>query len=154
STGQTWKYTTATPTANWYATNFSDAAWSSGSGGFGTAGTPGAVVRTTWNTADIWLRRTFNPGTLTAQQVSNLVFNVHHDEDVEVYLNGTLVFSASGYTSSYLHYPLSDVARAALKLNANNTLAVHCHQTGGGQYVDVGLDIKTVLSAAPPPPAL
>lgn len=154
STGQTWKYTTATPTANWYATNFSDAAWSSGSGGFGTAGTPGAVVRTTWNTADIWLRRTFNPGTLTAQQVSNLVFNVHHDEDVEVYLNGVLAFSASGYISSYLHFPFNDAARATLKLNATNTLAVHCHQTTGGQYVDVGMDVKTVLANSPQPAPL
>src|SRR6267378_821394 len=87
-----------TPSASWYATNFNDAAWSSGLGGFGTAGTPGAVVRTTWNTADIWLRRTFNPGALTAQQISNLVFRVHHDEDAEIYLNGVLAFSASGYT--------------------------------------------------------
>lgn len=152
--GQTWKYTTATPAANWYATNFTDSAWSSGPGGFGIAGTPGAVLRTTWNTADIWLRRTFNPGTLTAQQVSNLVVNVHHDEDVEIYLNGVPAYSAGGYTSAYLHFPLNAAALAALKLNANNTLAVHCHQTSGGQYIDAGLDIKTVLAAAPLPPAL
>ena len=154
ATGQTWKYTTANPAANWYATNFTDTAWSSGPGGFGTAGTPGAVLRTTWNTADIWLRRTFNPGALTAQQVSNLVVNVHHDEDVEVYLNGVLAYSAGGYTSAYLHFPLKPAALAALQLNANNTLAVHCHQTAGGQYLDAGLDIKTVLAAAPLPPAL
>jgi len=153
TTGQTWKYTTTAPASNWTATNFSDAAWSSGPGGFGTAGTPGAVVRTTWNTADIWLRRTFNPGTLTAQQVSNLVVNVHHDEDVEIYINGTLAYSAGGYISTYSHFGITDAGRAALKLNANNTLAVHCHQTGGGQYVDVGFDVKTVLLAAPAPPA-
>ena len=154
TTGQTWKYTTAAPASNWVATNFNDSAWGSGLGGFGTVGTPGSVVRTTWNTADIWLRRTFNPGALTAQQISNLVFNVIHDEDVEIYLNGVQVFSAAGYTGAYLHYPFSDTARAALWLNAGNTLAVHCHQTVGGQYVDVGMDLKSILLAAPLPPPL
>ena len=154
TSGQTWKYTTNSPAANWYATNFTDTAWSSGSGGFGTAGTPGAVVRTAWTTTNIWLRRTFNPGALTPTQLNNLVVNVHHDEDVEVYLNGVLAFSASGYISTYLHFPITDAARAVLKTNANNTLAVHCHQTGGGQYVDCGLDVRTVLANSPQPPAL
>ena len=154
TSGQMWRYTTATPAANWYDPGFSDSTWNNGAGGFGTAGTPGAVVRTTWNTADIWLRRSFNPGTLTAQQINNLVFKLHHDEDVEIYLNGVLAFSSAGFTSAYLHFPLTSAALEALKLNANNTLAVHCHQTTGGQYIDVGLDLKTILAAAPLPPAL
>ncbi len=149
TSGQTWKYTTSTPATNWTATSFNDTAWRSGQGGFGTDGTPGAVVRTLWNTPDIWLRRTFNPGALTAQQVSNLVFNLHHDEDVQVYINGVLAYSAGGYTSAYLRFPLNAAGRTALKPDAVNTLAVHCHQTAGGQYVDVGLDVKTVLVAAP-----
>ncbi|HTL73916.1 MAG TPA: PA14 domain-containing protein, partial [bacterium] len=154
NSGQVWKYTTIAPAASWFTTNYSDAAWTSGSGGFGTASTPGAVVRTTWNTPDIWLRRTFNPGALTAQQVSNLVFNLHHDEDVEIYINGVLAYSAGGYVSAYQRFPMTDAGRAAVIPNANNTLAVHCHQTTGGQYIDVGLDVKTVLAAAPPLPPL
>ncbi len=133
TSGQNWKYTTSTPATNWTATNFNDTAWSSGQGGFGTDGTPGAVVRTIWNTPDIWLRRTFNPGALTMQQVSNLVFNLHHDEDVQVYINGVLAYSAGGYTSAYLRFPINAAGRAALKPNAVNILAVHCHQTAGGQ---------------------
>ena len=66
-----------------------------------TAGTPGAVIGTTWNTADIWLRRTFNPGSLTASQISNLVFRPHHDEGAELYINGVLAASVTGYTSGY-----------------------------------------------------
>lgn len=150
--GQTWQYTTAAPAANWTTPGFNDSSWSSGPGGFGTAGTPGAVVRTTWNTADIWLRRTFNPGALTAEQVSNLVFDVYHDEDVEIYLNGVLAYSAAGYTTTYLHLPINAAALAALATNAVNTLAVHCHQTSGGQNIDAGLDLKSVVSPAPPLP--
>jgi hypothetical protein len=154
--GQLWKYTTAVPATNWYAPEYVDAGWSSGLGGFGTSNTPGTVVRTTWNTSDIWLRRTFNPGSLTAEQIGNLLWNIHHDEDVEVYLNGTPVFAAGGFTSAYSHFAFSDAAKAALIVGANNTLAVHCHQTTGGQYVDVGIDVENILvppPSPPPPPA-
>jgi hypothetical protein len=153
NSGQVWSYTTSTPPTNWYAPDFSAVGWSSGPGGFGTTNTPGAIVRTLWNTGDIWLRRNFNPGSLTTQQISNLLWNIHHDEDVEVYLNGVLAFSAAGYTSGYGHFALSDVAKAALLPNANNTLAVHCHQTSGGQYIDVGIDSEIVVVPPPQPPA-
>ena len=74
TTAQSWKYTTSTPASNWYTTSFSDTSWSTGNAGFGTSGTPGAVVRTTWNTADIWIRKQFNPGTFTATDLNNMVF--------------------------------------------------------------------------------
>jgi hypothetical protein len=67
---------------------------------------------------------------------------IHHDEDAEVYLNGTLIAKLSGYTTSYIQVPLNAEARAALKPGLNH-LAVHCHQSRGGQYIDVGfVDVK------------
>lgn len=153
--GQSWRYTTIMPASSWYTTNYSDGSWAVGLGGFGTAGTPGAVVRTVWNTSDIWLRRTFDPGPLTAEQLGRLAFSIHHDEDVEVYLNGVPVYAANGFVGSYTRVPFTEAGRRALLPGRENTLAVHCHQTVGGQYVDVGIDEQEVLVKPPSPaPAL
>ena len=137
--GQTWRFTTTTPPATWNTTGFNDSAWTTGSGGFGTAGTPGAVNRTTWSTADIWLRRTFNPGSLTAAQRSNLVLRLHHDEAAEIFINGVLAAQVTGFTTSYGFTPITAAGQNAVVANGNNVLAVHCHQTTGGQYIDAGI---------------
>jgi hypothetical protein len=63
---------------------------------------------------------------------------IHHDEDAEVYVNGKLVLKLQGYTTGYTVIPLSRDASLAFK-PGRNLLAVHCHQTKGGQYIDVGL---------------
>ncbi|HEY9508821.1 MAG TPA: PA14 domain-containing protein, partial [Verrucomicrobiae bacterium] len=147
--GQSWKYTFATPSVSWFTSGFNDSQWANGIGGFGSAGTAGIIVRTTWNTSDIWLRRTFNPGALTQEQITNLVFSLYHDEDCELYINGVLAASASSFVPSYGHIVINPAALSALVPNAVNHLAVHCHQTGGGQGIDVGIDLKTMT--APPP---
>ena len=56
-----------------------------------------------------------------------------------LYLNGQLVAHFSGYTSGYLRVPLDARARAALRVG-RNIVAIHVHQTDGGQYLDLGLD--------------
>ena len=131
-----WRYTTSAPAAEWTGPGFDDAAWASGPGGFGARNPPGAVIRTPWTASDIWLRRTFDlpPGlTLVNPQIY-----LHHDENAEIYLNGTLVLTVTGYTQDYeLNAPAVDL-RTLLK-PGTNTLAVHCHQTTGGQYIDVGI---------------
>ncbi|HEY6915861.1 MAG TPA: sugar-binding domain-containing protein [Paludibacter sp.] len=142
--GKTWKYTTTQPAAEWYTSTFSDAGWQTGNGGFGTAGTPGGTIRTTWNTTDIWMRQTFTMGNVTASQMDSLVLKIHHDEDCEVYLNGILASTLTGYTSSYMVYPISDLAKGALIPNGVNTISVHCHQTAGGQYIDAGIALSSM----------
>ncbi|MBK7595047.1 MAG: glycoside hydrolase family 2 [Gemmatimonadetes bacterium] len=134
--GQPWRYTTTAPAADWFAVRFNDAAWQAGIGGFGKAGTPGAVIRTPWTTNDLWLRRSF---TLTSAALVAPHWYVHHDEDAVVYLNGKLVATFSGYSSGYQRVPLDATARGALKAG-RNVLAVHVRQTRGGQYIDLGLD--------------
>lgn len=138
TTPQTWRFTLDKPPDNWFAPDFDDSAWSQGPGGFGTPGTPGAVVGTVWKTPDIWLRRTFVAPPMTA----TLAFlKIHHDEDAEVYLNGKRIAALTGYTTDYV---LADVTRelsAALRPGPN-TLAVHCHQQVGGQFIDLGISAQ------------
>ena len=55
-----------------------------------------------------------------------------------MFLNGTLIAEFRGYVGSYDYSALDDRARKGLK-PGRNTLAVTCKQTGGGQYIDVGL---------------
>ncbi|HEX7446015.1 MAG TPA: hypothetical protein VF306_00640, partial [Pirellulales bacterium] len=135
-----WRYTTNEPGAGWEKRDFDDSAWKQAPAGFGTNDTPGTTVRTEWNTPDIWLRRTFNlpAGAAGEPLPSDPNLMVHHDEDAEIYINGVLAAKLSGYTTAYGPVAMRDEARAALREGAN-VLAVHCHQTGGGQYIDVGL---------------
>jgi hypothetical protein len=95
-------------------------------------------VRTEWRSADIWIRREFN----VEANVANPVLLMHHDEDAEVYINGVLATKATGYVTAYEEFDVSPEAKSALK-PGKNVIAVHCHQTTGGQYIDVGIvDMK------------
>jgi hypothetical protein len=134
--GVVWRYTTSTPGDGWMKPNFNDRSWKQGPGGFGTDGTPGAIVRTRWDTPEIYARRE-----ITVPQgadVGSLQLYVHHDEDAKIYLNGILAAQTSGFTGDYGVIEMSPAARSALK-PGTNFLAVHCRQTTGGQYIDVGL---------------
>ncbi|HEX5269413.1 MAG TPA: DUF4965 domain-containing protein [Gemmataceae bacterium] len=130
-----WRYTTTKPAADWQKPGFDDSAWKSGKSGFGTAGTPGAVIGTTWDTDDVWLRREID---LPDRKYGELQLWLHHDEDAEVYINGVLALKVPGYVTAYERLPMAKAAREALK-PGKNTIAVHCHQTKGGQYIDVGI---------------
>jgi hypothetical protein len=132
---QLWRYTFARPAEGWFKPDFDDSSWKSGPGGFGTVGTPGAVVRTVWSNDGIWLRREIR---LPEGPYTQLHLQIHHDEDAEVYLNGVLAARLPGYGTAYKEVPISEEARKTLRPGAN-TLAVSCRQTGGGQYIDVGL---------------
>ena len=130
-----WSYTTTRPNEDWMRPDFADSNWARGQSGFGTEGTPGAIVGTVWQTDDIWLRREIN---LPPRKYGELQAWLHHDEDVEVYINGVLAIKAGGFISGYDVFSLTPEGRAALK-PGGNLIAIHCHQTTGGQYVDFGL---------------
>lgn len=129
----TWRHTTEPPADGWHAADFDDSRWPQGPGGFGTPGTPGAVIGTPWNSPDIWLRRTFELAELLP---SRAALRLHHDEDAQVFLNGKPVLTLGGYTTEY---EIAEIDAAALHAG-RNVIAIHCRQTMGGQYIDAGLD--------------
>ena len=131
---QDWQYTFDKPADDWFKPSFNASAWKTGPGGFGTEGTPGATVRTEWKTADIWLRREVE---LPEAKLQNLLLMLHHDEDAEVYINGILAAKAPEFTQDYEEASIATAARASIK-PGKNVIAVHCKQTGGGQYIDLG----------------
>jgi hypothetical protein len=141
------------PGDDWYKPGFDDSAWKQGPAGFGTEGTPGAVVRTRWSGNNIWLRREFTLG--RKPNAPGLL--AHCDEDGTVYLNGLPAAELPGWTTKYEQFEIEPAAREALR-PGKNLLAVHCQQTTGGQYIDVGLldavPASAVTSTPQPPKGL
>ena len=142
---QKWRYATEAPAGEqWLKPEFNDSSWSEGNGGFGTEGTPGAVVHTHWAANDIWIRRHF---TLAPGNYSHVQLLMHHDDDAEVYLNGVLADKEASYVAEYQQFPIDGAARQTLKAG-DNVIAIHCHQRTGGQFIDAGLvEVEVVKSA-------
>ena len=130
-----WRSTTAMPEKGWELSEFNDDTWKLGKGGFGTKGTPGAFIGTEWNTKDIWIRQSFE---LKEVPKGDLYLRMHHDEDAEVFINGVLAGKVASHVSNYYEVPMTAAAMKAF-VKGKNTIAVHCKQTLGGQYIDVGI---------------
>ena len=54
-------------------------------------------------------------------------------------MNGVIVLEVTGYTQDYELNSTPGVDLKALLKPGTNTIAVHCKQTTGGQYIDVGI---------------
>lgn len=122
------KYTESQPGENWFQPGFDERSWKTGKAPFGDndtrAGTP-------WRSKDIWMRRTFD---LASNNFSKLYLKLQHDDNVQVYLNGTKVYDVAGYTGKYIYIPIENILK-----KGRNILAIHVVNTGGGQWLDAGL---------------
>ena len=127
-----YRFTTNAPAANWLAENFEDRSWPSSLAPFGNA-LPG--VRTPWTTGDIWLRRKFD---FAGEAIKTAALVVFYDEDTEVYVNGRQIWKRGGFSTAYEAFDVTAALQKALK-QGSNTLAVHTHQTAGGQFIDLAL---------------
>lgn len=127
-----WRYSLEAPDDGWQKPDFDDKGWKDGFGGFGSRGTPGARIGTEWTGREIWLRKSFELTTIPTKPA----LLVHHDDEAEVYINGQLVKSFVRWTSEYIVVPLDEKGTAVLR-KGKNSLAAHCHQDAGGQFIDV-----------------
>ncbi len=141
----TWKFTLRKPAEGWQEAEFDDGTWKEGSGGFGTRETPGTRVGTIWSTNNIWLRKTFDLNAVPKK----VALLIHHDEDAEIFLNGTNVATLEGYSNQYQVVPIADNQRTVLR-PGKNVLAVHCAQSKGGQFIDVHVIDADRVTKLPP----
>ena len=129
--GVAWRYTFEEPAGAWAGAAFDDSGWPQAPGGFGEPESRGNVARTEWTGPDIWMRRTFNLDGVP----NNPFLRLHHEEDVEIFLNGQKLLQFPFYTQTYINVPLDTAAFET----GRNVLAVHCKRIGPGPHCDVGL---------------
>jgi hypothetical protein len=135
----TCKYVEHDPGQNWFSPSFNDKSWKTGKAPFGTKEANPATI---WSTHDIWIRRVFDLKNISIEQ---LLLDVRHDDDVEVYLNGEKIYScAPCWVGDYKHVKLSDQLKSKLK-TGTNLLAMHCTNTAGNAWIDAGLSQQSAL---------
>ncbi|MCP4645978.1 MAG: hypothetical protein GY851_36375, partial [bacterium] len=137
--GHTWRYTFKRPGENWRSADYSVNDWREAKAGFGTRGTPGARPTTIWEAPNVWLRTSVTVPENFHDRVAWV--RLHHDEDVQVYVNGRRLIERKGYRSDYDQVVLDEKQRKLFRPGKPNTIAIHCSQTAGGQFVDFGLSV-------------
>lgn len=135
-------YTEEKPADGWMNASFNDAQWKKGPAPFGDDKNS---AKTPWNSTNLWVRRTF---TLANELPEKLFLKLHHDDNVEVYLNGELAYKRNGWNNDYEFIPVTDAVKKKLKKGAN-VLAIHVANTAGGRHLDVGLSTEEKAVGAP-----
>ena len=97
-----------------------------------------APYRTTWegeyNT--YWIRRDF-----TLEEVNEATtyyLECYHDDDYEIYVNGSLIHKANGWTEANGSSVVKKIPNTTL-VAGKNVIAVHIQQNTGGAYFDCGV---------------
>ncbi len=128
-----YKYLTDKPAADWIKEGFDDNAWKTGLAPFGN----GNQTRTAWQTPEIYFRKTFE---YAGGEVKNGAVVIRHNDNTEIYINGQEILSVKG-SKGYSMCLVTGKLKAALK-QGTNTIAVHSHEGGKGQWVDLALLVE------------
>ncbi|AWW32272.1 glutaminase [Echinicola strongylocentroti] len=131
---ESWNYSLEKPSDKWKELAYEEGnQWKTTKGAFTNGDDSPAPNQ--WNTEDIWVRRTFE---LEKTDFYDLLLNVHHDDNVKIYLNGVLAYEKEGWVSTPATVAINEEAKNALK-KGENLLAIHCQNTTGGAFLDAGL---------------
>lgn len=124
------------PEENWYELDYNDGHWNIGKAAFGTS--ENKRIKTKWSkeNSDIWIRREFVMDSL--DEDVPLLLKYSHDDVTEIYLNGNLLVSTGNTWRNDVWKELS-VAEKQMLRKGKNVIAVHCHNTVHGAYLDFGL---------------
>lgn len=137
-----WRYTTVKDVPRrWFATDFDDRSWYVGKAAFGNSSLANTkdLISTKWFTSQIHMRRWFYLGDVTQETIDAMRFMIYHDDDIHVYINGVWAASKVGSVSDYIPFDISTEAKATLKPNAWNLIAVEGKQGSGEQIMDIGI---------------
>lgn len=131
----TGRYTVAQPAENWNQLDFDDSTWKSAPGAFGTKESE-PTAKTQWTEDFIWVRRWID----IEEDLSgkNVYITYSHDDDTDIYINGTKVVSTGDLAKKNQYVKLSDEVIASLK-PGRNLIAAYCHNRFGSGLLDFGL---------------
>ena len=122
-----YQYTTENPAEGWLKDGFDDKAWQSGLAPFGN----GNGSKTEWKTPEIYFRKTFE---YDGADLKNGAVVIRHNDNTEIYINGEKIIAVDGSKGYYLILT-TDLMKKVLK-KGTNTIAVHSHEGGQGQWID------------------
>jgi hypothetical protein len=124
-------YTESDPGSNWMQASFNDQQWKKGAAPFGDDETR---AKTKWKSKDLWVRRTFD---IHTKNLDKVYLKLHHDDNVEVYINGKEVYRVKGWTGKFVYLPIANAA--SVLQQGKNVLAIHVANTAGGAWLDAGI---------------
>ncbi|MDF2567875.1 MAG: hypothetical protein K0R90_1331, partial [Oscillospiraceae bacterium] len=131
-----WQYKLDTaPASNWSTVIDNSSGWNSGMAPFGSEYSP----NTSFTNNKFWVRKAF---TLTAEDLNkNFYLNLAYDQDPQVFVNGTKIFSVGGFKTTYTMFDVTSSIKSALKIGTN-VIGIYIDNGNGdqgGRGVDCGL---------------
>ena len=120
------------PSTTWSRRTFDTSPWQRGPGGVGTGLSPGASIRSLWNTRVVFARRAFQ---LPGRKLLYPYARTSVDDAGDVYLNGVQIVRLHKRTDGYVYEPM----RGTSFEKGLNYVGMYAINWRGPGYIDVGI---------------